>query len=251
VLGFVICGLEHSGTTLCSDLFRQIPGVDAGFELGVLLADTPRQFARVDSHFPYLEMGWGVDAAAAAWACDTDDFAVFYERLQARAAYMPAGTVTIFDKTPRYLAHLDACLARVNVPFIATYKDPRALVHSDFARSGEADFAPWFEAYAPAKLEYLRSAYWQFLRHRQDKRVLFLPLEALCLDAGRSCAAMFAHAGQRFDPRYLVLQGLRYHNTRGESISAGIPFRYRHALTPAMISAVERAFAELDLWFYR
>jgi hypothetical protein len=248
-LGFVICGTEHSGTTLCSDLFRQVPGVDAGFELGALLAASPRGFPAVASHFPYLEMGWGVDADGATWACDTDDFAVFYERLQARAKYLPAGTVTIFDKTPRYLAHLSACLERISVPFIVTYKDPRATVHSDFVRSGEADFFAWFEGYVPGKLAYLRSAYGEFLRHRADARVFCLSLETLCLEAGRSCEVMFAHVGMRFERRYLVLQGLRYPNTREGSISAGIPFGYLHALSPAMIAAVERAFGELDGWF--
>lgn len=28
----VICGLEHTGTTLISELFRQIPHIDSGFE---------------------------------------------------------------------------------------------------------------------------------------------------------------------------------------------------------------------------
>ncbi len=251
MLGFVICGTEHSGTTLCSDLFRQVPGVDAGFELGVLLADSPRRFAGVESHFPYLGMGWGLGETDIAWACDTDDFAVFYARLQARAAYMPAGTQTIFDKTPRYLAHLDACLARTGVPFIVTCKDPRATVHSDFVRSGAADFFVWFEAYAPAKLAYLNSAYAQYMRHRSDPRVFCLPLETLCLEAGRSCAAMFAHVGLAFDPRYLVLRDLRYPNTRNESISAGIPFGYMHAFTPAMIERVEDYFGCLEDWFYR
>ena len=41
MLRFIICGPEHSGTTLISDIFRQVPGLDSGFEVGVLLADTP------------------------------------------------------------------------------------------------------------------------------------------------------------------------------------------------------------------
>jgi len=250
MLGFVICGIEHSGTTLCSDLFRQIPGVDAGFEMGVMLADSPRRFAQVDSHFQYVGNGWGLEVADIAWACDTDDFTVFYQRLQARAKFLPPDTRIIFDKTPRYLARLDTCLRRVEVPFIATYKDPRAIVHSDFVRSGAADFFAWFSGYTGPKRDYLRVMYDQFLRHQGNPRVLFLSLEQLCLDAGRSCRAMFAHAGQVFDPRYLVLRDLRYPNTRSESISAGIPFAYLHALTPAMIAAIAHEFAEFPAWFH-
>ena len=44
MLAFVICGVEHSGTTLISEIFRQVPMLDSGFETGVLLSETPSQF---------------------------------------------------------------------------------------------------------------------------------------------------------------------------------------------------------------
>ena len=33
-IDFLVCGVEHSGTTLVSDLFRQIPHCESGFEVG-------------------------------------------------------------------------------------------------------------------------------------------------------------------------------------------------------------------------
>lgn len=250
MLGFVICGIEHSGTTLCSDLFRQAPGIDAGFELGVMLAATPRGFPGVDSHFQYLGPGWGLADGEVAWACDTEDFAEFYRRLLIRARYLKPGTRVIFDKTPRYFAHLTDCLARTPAPFIATYKDPRAIVHSDYLRAGAPEFFSWFAAYAEAKHSYLRGIYAQFLRHRGNARVLFLALEQICLAAGETCRAMFAHAGIPFDPGYLVLRDKRYPNTREASIAAGIPFLWRRDLPDGAADAVRARFAEFEAWFF-
>lgn len=250
MLGFVICGTEHSGTTLCSDLFRQAPGIDAGFELGVLLAETPRHFPRVESHFQYLAPGWGATEAEVAALCATDDFAAFYRGLLPCARYLKPGTSMIFDKTPRYLAHLDACLARVSVPFIVTYKDPRATVHSDHLRAGSPDFDEWYAGYWRAKHAYLASAYAQFERHRASPRVFTLALETLCLATGASCEAMFAHAGVTFDPAYLVLRDKRYPNTRENSVSAGIPFAWRHDMAPEAARRVREDFASLESWFF-
>jgi hypothetical protein len=250
--GFVICGVEHSGTTLISDLFRQAPHVDSGFELGVMLAPTPRRFPEVASHFPYFASGWGLTEADAQYVCDTDDLPTFYARLQARDVLLKPGTQIIFDKTPRYLAILDQCLARLAAPFIVTWKDPRAIAWSNFQRSGEADFSAWFGREGPKVLAYLRGLYDQHARARAQAngRVLFMPLEHLCLRAGASCEALFAHAGVPFDPGYLILENLRYPNTKTNSIAAGLPFVYRRHLNHAGRHAIERDWAALADWFH-
>ncbi len=253
MIRFAICGPEHSGTTLVSDLFRQVPGVDAGFEVGVLLANTPRAFPALEVHAEITRWGWGVDDAALARCCDTDDFPVFYARLEAAATVLRPGTHTVFDKTPRYLASLEACMARLAVPFFIVFKDPRAIVHSDWRKAGRPAFGAWFAAYAPDKLGYLRHLYAQYRGavQRADPRVCLLRLEDLCLDTRRCCARMYAHAGYGFDPAYMVLQGVRYENTRHGAISAGEPFGYLASFTAEEHRRVAEVFAELDDWFYR
>lgn len=249
-LRIVICGLEHSGTTLCADLLRQADGLDGRFELGVLLGASPRDFPRVPDFYQYFAPSWGLAPADERTVLDTDDFAAFYGRLLARSAALRPGTTTLFDKTPRYLSVLSACLARVQAPFVVTWKDPRAIVHSDFQRAGAADFDAWFADYAHPKLAYLRQCYAEFQRHRAAPRVLALPLEELCLAAGASCEKLFAHAGLRFHPRYLALRDLRYPNTRPGSVNAGAPFEFWHAFSRLHIAAIERHFAEFGDWFY-
>ena len=253
MIRFAICGPEHSVTTLVSDLFRQVPGVDAGFEVGVLLAASPRGFPALAVHAEITCWGWGVDAATLARCCDTDDFKVFYDRLEAASTVLRSGTRTVFDKTPRYLAALQGCMAKLAVPFFVVFKDPRAIVHSDWRKAGRPGFDAWFAAYAPDKLGYLRHLYAQYRLAAEpaDPRVCLLRLEDLSLDARRCCERMYAHVGYAFDPAYMVLHGVRYENTRHGAISAGEPFAYLASFNEAERRRVTTVFAELDDWFYR
>ncbi len=250
-LGFVICGVEHSGTTLVSDLFRQVQGVGSGFETGILLADTPADFAAVETHYRWFGDSWGLNGDDVAVLCAAPHFAAFYDGLAARARILPAGTRMIFDKTPRYLVALKECLGRVQAPFIATYKDPRAQLHSDWVRAGRPEVMAWLDGVTEEKHGYMMALYEQYQMHRMERRVLFCALEALCLRTARTCTAMFEHVGLEFHPRYLDLRNLRYANTKGGSISAAIPFAYWHEWPAEVIRQVEARFSGLDEWFYR
>ena len=252
LISFAVTGLEHSGTTLISDLFRQAPGVDAGFEVGVLLAASPREFPALDVHTEIVRWGWGVDPATLDHCCDTDDFATFYERLFAAATVLKPGTTRIFDKTPRYLLELDTCMQKVDVPFIVAFKDPRASVFSDWRRAGAPNFLPWFYAYARAKLTYTASMYAHYCRVRdtRDPRICLVRLEDLCAHTHDTCARMWAHVGLDYNPAYATIACSRYENTRPGGVSADVAFEYRthfDAPTQAYIARVFRAF---DDWFY-
>ncbi len=247
----MICGLEHSGTTLISELFRQVPELDAGFEVGVLLGRRPRDLPDFDPYFEQMLWGWGLARDALVWCCDTDDFTVFYARLF-EAAELKPGTRGIFDKTPRYLLSLDTCLGRVELPFIVAVKDPRATVFSDYRNAGAPDFDTWFETYCVDKLGYMETVYtqWQRARARRDGRVFLLRLEALCLNARATCEAMFAHVGCTFLPAYMALRQVRFAKTRGTSISVGMPFEYVAGLGADRCRRIKSAFADFSDWFY-
>jgi hypothetical protein len=252
VIKFVICGIEHSGTTLISDLFRQIKGVDAGFEVGVLLCDTPRAFRKFVPFSQNILKGWEVTPAELDHCCDTDQFGEFYQRLLAACKTVAAGTTITFDKTPRYLSSLDACMAKVDVPFIVSYKDPRAIVYSDFVRAKADSFDNWFRQYLPLKLKYMKSLYNQYKAaiEQREARTCFIALEDLCLKARESCDRIFAHVGHEFKLEYLVLQNLRYEHNRSTSISASIPFEYRKAFAPHVQQTIRTEFAACENWFY-
>lgn len=249
-IAFVICGVEHSGTTLISDLFRQAPQFDAGFEVGVLLCPTPRAFPELDPFADNLLDGWGINAADRDYCCDTDQYDIFYDRLKERSGVLRNKSVRIFDKTPRYFEHLGACLDRFPGPFIASYKDPRAIVCSDFKRSGTDDFFAWLDGYRDEKLYYLQDIYHQHQNEEANDRVHFVALEELAFRPEASVQTLFAHVGADFNPDYLVMKHLRYEHTRANTITPGIVMEYEDILTADQIHAIEDAFADLEAWFF-
>lgn len=248
---FLICGLEHTGTTLISDLFRQLPGVDSGFECGVLLRDSPRAFPDLQPFAGNMLTGWGLSPEDFAHCCDTDSFETFYERLLGAATVLPKGTKTIFDKTPRYLSELSAVLSRTEAPAVVSYKDPRAIVCSDFKRAKTDDFDGWYDGYAKAKIRYVRSCYTQFMEHLDSDRVTAVGLEELAMNSRATMERMFAHIGESFEMKYAIIDTLRYANTKNRVVSADIAFEYVGILPAAAQKRVEEDFAEFDRWFYR
>jgi hypothetical protein len=252
VIFCAICGLERSGTTLISELLRQVPGVDAGFEIGVLLGATPRDFLGLEPYASALRTNWDLSEPTLAYCCDTDDFGVFYGRLRAATPVLRPGTRTIFDKTPRYLTGLTDCMEKVSAPFIVTYKDPRSVVFSDFKISGAADFDRWLETYAPEKLAYMRLHYEQFQRARakDSARVCLVRLEELCLRPRETCTRLFAHVGVHFHVGYLAFRTDRFPATRAGSITVGAPFEYMTGLGVVRCRRVARVFAEFGEWFF-
>ncbi len=235
-----------------SELLRQVPGLDAGFEIGVLLGQTPREFPAIQPYAENMLWNWGLTQQDLLSCCDTDDFAMFYRRLLEHSTVMRPGTTTIFDKTPRYLATLDDCMARTDAPFVITFKDPRSTVFSDFKASGEADFDRWFEAYAPDKIGYMRLHYAQFERARAgaDPRVLLVRLEDFCLQPRVMATRIVAHAGFEFDLSYLAFKPGRYQFAPVGSISVGFPFAYIEGLGRARSARVGEMFAEFSEWFF-
>ncbi len=251
MLDFVICGVEHSGTTLVSDLFRQVPGLDSGFETGVLLSPSPRQFLQ---EMPFAENilgGWCISQEELEACCDTESFAQFYDRIAAVSRCIEPGCRTVFDKTPRYFSQLSGCLAKTQVPFIVTYKDPRSIVFSDYVRAGRPGFDAWFEDYAGPKLGYMQHLYGIYCGvAAEDPRVLRVGLESLCMQPRVVSEAMFAHCGYAFSIRYLLLEHLRYHHTRAATISPRIPFEYLEVFSAGQLRLIVRWFSGLGGWFY-
>lgn len=249
-LAFVICGMEHTGTTLISDLFRQAPGVDAGFEVGVMQCLKPRDFPRLKPFSDNILAGWGLTEPALAHCCDTDVFGEFYRRLRAASTVIKPGTQWIFDKTPRYIAVLDRVLANCDVPVLVSYKDPRAIVFSDFKRAKPNSFDAWYSSYLPPKHAYMTTCYEKWKAFRENPRVHSLSLEMLAMNARATMEAMFARVKMEFKIEYALMQGLRYKNTRGTFVSAEVAFEFRLRLSSEQQKRIAADFSKFDDWFY-
>ncbi len=259
VLKFVICGIEHSGTTLLSDIFRQVPELDSGFEVGVLLGESPKQFSDIQPFYKNMLGGWQIEKEDLRIICDTNSFLEFYQGLKNKSRVLKPSVKNIFDKTPRYFSSIFKCYEKMQVPFIATYKDPRSLVFSDFKRTGKGkDFNTWYETYKKPKLGYLKNIYvnnylpWKMgLQNNEFSSILCISLEEICLNTRQTMNLIFYHTGIEFKIEYLLLKNLRYAHTIKPEISSRIPFEYINAFTKYQQEIIENDFSVLKDWFYR
>ena len=259
VLKFVICGLEHSGTTLLSDIFRQAPELDSGFEVGVLLGKSPKEFPNGQPFYKNMLSGWQMTEDNLAAICNTSSFSEFYSSLEKKSQVLKSTTKNIFDKTPRYFTRIFQCYEKVKVPFIVTYKDPRSLVFSDFKRTGKGkEFTTWYEDYKKPKLRYLENIYKNSYvplkkQHKENKssNIVCVSLEEICLNARQTMDSLFCHVGVEFNIEYLLLKNLRYTHTRQPEISSRIPLEYIDTFTKQQQKIIENDFSLMADWFYR
>ena len=252
-LKFIICGVEQSGTTVLSDFFRQIPDCDAGFECGVLLSKSPRGFPELQPFAKNMLGGWKISLTELEEICQTDDFNTFYVRLAEVSRVLSQDCEWIFDKTPRYFLYLKQCIQRVDVPFVATFKDPKAIVYSDYKRQKPVDFEEWYKNYYPKKISYLDNVYnnYIFAKENLQGKVLLVSLESLCFNARPTLEKIFEHCGCEFRVEYLSLKALRYPHTREPYLTTRIPLEYLDAFDKATLKRIDTDFMSLDEWFYR
>jgi len=248
---FVICGVEHSGTTLLSEIFRQVDGLDAGFEVGVLLTDNPREFRNYHPFIDQMPEGWGLTEEDLDYICDTDSFETFYERLYERSKVIKK-PCEIFDKTPRYAWALDTVMEKYNGKFICTYKDPRALVWSNYKRYAKQneDFIRWVEDNLPTFKRYWLKIYNNYQKFKNNNNVRLISLEDLTLNTKNVLKDLFDFIEVHFKLDYLFLSKPRYSHVRADYISIKIAFEYRYNLKKEEMKIIEEYFRDLAEWFY-
>ncbi len=251
---FVICGVEHSGTTLLSDIFRQVENIDSGFEVGVLLCNTPREFRTFKPFIDQIPAGWGVKEEDLDYICDTDSFEEFYDRLYEKSTVIQK-PCEIFDKTPRYAWGLEKALQNYGGKYICTYKDPRALVWSNFKRYKKTmSWDEWFKEYAPKLKRYWLKIYNNYQKVKKGElgngNIEIVSLEDLTFNTRNTVERLFEFVGIPFKLDYLVLKNLRYRHTRADYVSAKIALEYKLNLSPEQIRQIEEYFKELKGWFY-
>jgi hypothetical protein len=252
-LGFLICGLEHSGTTMVSDLFREHPIADSGFECGVLLCNTPSEFLTFEPFCRHMYVGWGIEHDDLSYACSAQSFEDFYQRLFERSKSIEEKSPNIiFDKTPRYITQLRQVQKRLNRPAIAVIKDPRSLALSDFKRSKRPldEIDSWYDEWKNPKMVYMRSAYKGYLYAWKNKNCHVVRLEDICFNAKSTVKSMFDFVGLDFKNKYLYLSNKRFKNTSGSSINVGSCMAFMDALPTRIQERVCSDYSEFDKWFY-
>ena len=252
-LSFLICGLEHSGTTMASDLFREHPEVDSGFECGVLLCDNPSDFLTLTPFRNHMAVGWGINEEDLTYACQAVNFDGFYERLFERSSIIQTKKPKfVFDKTPRYVTQLIAVQSRLDLPAIVLIKDPRSLALSDFKRSRTKieEIDDWYERWKNPKRLYMRSAYQGYQYAWGNERCKVVRLEDICFNAKETVRSMFEFVQLEFSYEYLDLRSKRFGNTSGSSISVNSCMQFMTELPNHIQSKIKDEFSEFDRWFY-
>ena len=239
----IVCGFERGGTTALSELLRQHPGVDAGFEGGFLLAEAPGEFPRVEPYHGMALRGWGLAREEMEQVCAAGDWDEMYARLAER--FGPG--IRVFDKTPKYLERLDEVLARVpGVLAVVIVRDPRALFWS-WRKREEEPREDWIKRFARRYLAYA-AGHQRALAAGHGDRILLVQHESFSLDPAGEGRRVFEFLGLDFDPAYLEFEPRYRANVFGTGVSAAFVTEYRDHLTPDECAEILAATREHAAW---
>ena len=224
-IDFIICGLEHTGTTLISELFRQIPNCDSGFECGVLLAKDTLSFKQMNPFYKNFLKGWGITIECLDEACELNNFKEFYDFIYKNSSLFENIPTVRFDKTPRYVCNLENIYKKSLVPIIVCCKSIESIAWSDFKRSeyfANQDVDSFLNDYANSKKKYLQSALKGYHFAEKSKSCRITHLEDVCFNAYKESVDIFNHCNQIFKVEYFVLKDKRFKNARGKSIDISV-----------------------------
>jgi hypothetical protein len=246
---FFICGIEHSGTTLLSDIFRQIPECESGFEIGVLIKDTPRDFLQFKPFCNHMTEGWKITQEEFEAVCDTDNFSVFYDRLFTFSRLINESHNIFFDKTPRYIFFLKTCYQKFKKPFVCIYKDPRSVIYSNWKRRHKFKKTSdnFFEFVDSLDLSYMKRCYSNIdlLKKRPAMG------QTLCLEelSHNTIKNLFDKLNMKFEPNYMIMKNKRYEHNKSELVEQKFIFEYKEALTKEEINKITDKLIDLKKWF--
>lgn len=178
----VVTGVERSGTTLLSNLLKQHPFLNSGFECGFLLAANPQQFKDIHPWYewmlePVSRHHWGLTKSQLKRICNSQTWEEAYVKLIRFSPVFPKEDLQqVCDKTPQYLRCLDSVLAKLPefVPCLVIEKDLENLWRSHKNRGANLeDFCLHFANY----YEGLRAATGLY-----KQRIHRISYEKLCND---------------------------------------------------------------------
>jgi hypothetical protein len=178
----LLCGYERGGTTLLSDIFRS-NGYNSGFECGVLMCKTPKDFMQYKPYIDMLYSGWGIEKDKFDHLYQKD-FEHFYNTLIREAFSETFSTDNYFDKTPIYMSALGSCLNRTSFinKAVVIHRDPRAVFVSMARRLAKNKLL--LNDFILKNLDYLTKRYLDYFKgcaaHFSNPDVLFVPFEELC-----------------------------------------------------------------------
>jgi hypothetical protein len=261
-LAAIVGGFEGGGTTMLSQILREHPRLDSGFEGGFLLAKTPKDFLSLQPYARDLKNLWNLSDPDLEEICSQPIWPDVYRKLRELSPVIENKESWIFDKTPRYMAYLTEVLQKVpNVPCIILVRDPRAVFWTRVKRT--YNNAPegiskleWMEKELdPACNAYLAYAKgWQKAVENEElaSRILLVQYESLCLNTEEESKRLIEFLGLKFYPTILSFDNKdpRYHPCRGKEVSTNYLTEYKQHLSEDICQEIVEKTSEFKDWLW-
>lgn len=215
----IVTGMEHSGTTLVSELLMSAPRLFGAFESGFLLEDSPKDFHKRQTFFKWSiqtvtsSLHWGLtrkqrDQYVTRSAC----LAEMYRRVHEASPLfkLPKNADSwIIDKTPSYIYNLTRILQLTpGVPIVVTVKDQDAQLQSLIKRGVRRKGAMSRIAGASRALQDAQAVY--------PERIFTVNMTDLYLNPNTVMERLFQHLSiGPWDPSFLTMQAL---NAKGAAL---------------------------------
>lgn len=253
-LAVIMCGFERGGTTLMSEILRQNPQLDSGFEGGFLLAEEASDFVAIEPYSTNLKNGWGLGDSQLNYICTANSWSDVYQRLIEQSPIIKNKDTLVFDKTPKYMEVLSNVLTKVpNTHCIVVVRDPRAILYSWFKRSGlkkEVWLEKQLSMQAQRYLSYA-SGWKTALENGLGSQILLVKYESLCSNTLSECQRIFDFLGLDFYSYYLSFKyHKKYGNVYGGEVSLEYLTEYEQHFSDDVCQQILKATEEFsDFWW--
>ncbi|MBR8827194.1 MAG: sulfotransferase [Gomphosphaeria aponina SAG 52.96 = DSM 107014] len=229
-LAAIVCGFERGGTTLISEILRQHPQLDSGFEGGFLLVkEKPAEFLSLEPYCTNFKRGWKVNDSELEYICAAETWTQVYQRILEKATILTHKEGWIFDKTPKYMEQLSQVMEKVpGVPAIVIVRDPRAIMWS-WAKRAENPQSWMRNNLENACRRYMSYAngYKQAVANGLGDRILLVQYENLCIHKHRETKKIFDFLKLDFQESYISFDGVNFPNVYGNEVSLKFLTEYR------------------------
>ena len=245
VLRAVLCGYERGGTTLLSRILAEHPRLESGFESGLLLAPSPRDFlgkAYKTYNGSLIKGGWGIDQDDLEYVCSAQSWNQAYLRLRERSKVVKNKHVLLFDKTPAYMKQLDDILLKIDgVKAVVIIKQPLGVIWSWIKREkNPADVSDdRIRSFCARYLSYAEG-YRQAVKNH-PKRILMVKFSDLCLEPEAQVRRICDHLLLDFYPSMLNYKPK--YEVHGDRIDTSFIDQYKQGLRADQIALIERETA--------
>lgn len=212
--------MEKSGTTLLSQLLNGHPNIASGVELGFLLSNI-LDFKYLSPFYDWMtadNWGWGITVQDREKLMTANSFDEMYFMLNEFKGKNHQDTYLrqlfessewIYDKTPKYIYHLNTVMKKVDRPFIITFKTPLEGIAGVKKRGANVD--AFLRGYARALRQITRAS------ERAPDRLLVVKYRSLATDPTATMNAVKRFIGIDDD---IELSLERYNERFGKAITS-------------------------------